>query len=226
MRRRGGAQQRSTPQTMLYKDLFGTVDMTDQYGNKPEEHKPAINTVTTIAQVVRELEWSPVQVEQTETVDPPELSGGSPACAKPNILPIIKGSSSLTDQELGALSEQFLINLEEQINRTLSLTTTVKAPTATKHYEKEEAGGGPSTSTTPECPTNAQELAAIGASQDSMARALLCQSNKMELQVDIFQLQATYLLEIRTKVTNMENLLATTMMGALMFILSNHQKTL
>ncbi|KAJ1119471.1 hypothetical protein NDU88_007656 [Pleurodeles waltl] len=200
-----------TPQTKLYKDLFGTADTTDQYANKPEEYKPAMNTVTTIAQVVCKLEWSPVQVEQTETVDSPELSGGSPPCGKPKMLPTIKGRPSLTDQERGALSEQFLHNLEEQSNRTLSLTTTV---TATKHYENDEAGGGPSVSTTPECPTNAQELEAIRASQDIMARALLCQSNKMELQLDLFQLLATYLLEIRTKVTSMENLLATTMMGA------------
>ncbi|KAJ1143730.1 hypothetical protein NDU88_010035 [Pleurodeles waltl] len=186
--------------------------MANQYANKPEEYKPAMNKVTTIAQVVGELEWSPVQAEQTETANPQELS--SAPCGKPNILRITKGRSILTDQELGALSEQFLNNLEEQINRTLALTTTVTATTATKHSEKDEAGGGPSASSTPECPTNAQELAAIRASQDIMTRALLCLSNKMELQLDLFQLLATYLLEIRTKVTNMENLLATTMMGA------------
>ncbi|KAJ1138336.1 hypothetical protein NDU88_004723 [Pleurodeles waltl] len=200
--------------SLTRKDLFGTGDTTDQYANKPKEYKPAMNTVTTIAQVVGELEWSPLQVEQTETVDSPELSGGSPPCGKPKMLPIIKGRPSLTDKELGAPSEQFLNNLEEQINRTLSLTTTVTESSATKHYEQDEAGGGPSVSTTPDFPTNAQELAAIRASQDVMARALVCQSNQMELQLDLFQSLATYLLEIRIKVTNMENVLATTMMGA------------
>ncbi|KAJ1161991.1 hypothetical protein NDU88_002471 [Pleurodeles waltl] len=185
--------------------------MANQYANKPEEYKPAVNNVTTIAQVGGELDWSPVQAEQTEPANLPELS--SAPCGTPKVLPIIQGRSSLTDQELGALSEQFLNNLEEHINRILCLTTKVTATTAAKHAEKDEAGGGPSVGTTPECSTNAQELAAIGASQDIMARALLCQSNKMELQLDLFQSLATYLLEIRTKVINMENLLATTMMG-------------
>ncbi|KAJ1192297.1 hypothetical protein NDU88_001608 [Pleurodeles waltl] len=175
--------------------------MANQYTNNPEEYKPAKNNVTTFAQVVGVLEWSPVQAEQTETANPLELSLAP--CGKPNILPITKGRSSFTDQEREVLSEQFLNNLEEQINRTLSLTTTVTATTATKHPEKDEAGGGTSAATTPECPTNAQELTASRASQDIMARALLCQSNKMELQLDLFQSLATYLLEIRTKVTNM-----------------------
>ncbi|KAJ1219067.1 hypothetical protein NDU88_006638 [Pleurodeles waltl] len=199
-----------SPQPSLYKDLFVTADMANQYANKPKEHKPAMNNATTIAQVMGEPKWTPVQEEQTETANPPELS----PCGKPTTLPIIKGRSSLTDQELGALSEQILSNLEEQINRTPSLTTTATATTATKHHEKDEAGGGRSVSTTSECPTNAQDLATVRASQDIMARALLCQSNKVELQLDLFQLLATYLLDVRTKVTNIENLLATTMMGA------------
>ncbi|KAJ1184655.1 hypothetical protein NDU88_001458 [Pleurodeles waltl] len=194
-----------SPQTSWHKDLFATADTVNQHAHKPEEHKPARNNFTTIAQVIGELEWSPVQAEQTETANPTELSSRG----KPTILLIIKGRSSLTDQELGALSKQFLNNLEEQINRTFSLTTTT-----TKHYEKDEVGSGPSVSTTPECLTNAQELAAIGASQDIMTRALICQSNKMELQLDLFQTLATYLLDVRTKVTNIEKLLPTTTMRA------------
>ncbi|KAJ1171044.1 hypothetical protein NDU88_002915 [Pleurodeles waltl] len=166
--------------------------------------------LTTIAQVVRKLEWSPVHSELTEAANPPELS--SSPCSKPKKCPTTQGS--LTDQELGALSEQFLNILEEQINRTHCLTTTVTAITAKKHSEKDETGGGPLARTTPECSANAQELGAIRASQDIMTRALLCQSNKMELQLDLFQSLATHLLEIRTKVTNMENLLITTMNGA------------
>ncbi|KAJ1120161.1 hypothetical protein NDU88_008336 [Pleurodeles waltl] len=197
----------------LYKDLFVTADTANQHANKPEEHNPSMNNVTIIAEVMGEPVWSPVQAvqaEQTETANPPELS----PCGKATIWPIIKGRSSLTDLELGALSEQLLSNLEEQINRTPSLTSTATAITATKHYEKDEAGGSRSVSTTPECSINAQELAAIRASQDIMARALLCQSNKMELQLDLFQSLATHLLDVRTKVTNIENLLATTMMRA------------
>ncbi|KAJ1131731.1 hypothetical protein NDU88_010064 [Pleurodeles waltl] len=187
-------------QPLLHKDLFVTADTANLYANKPEEHNPAMNNVTTIAQVMGEPEWSAVQAEQTETAISPELS----PCGKPTILPIIKGRSSLTDLELGALSEQFLRNLEEQINRTISLTSTATATTETKHYEKDEAEGGRSDSTTPECSTNAQELAAIRASKDIMARALLCQSNNMDLQLDPFQSLATHLLDVRTKVTNIK----------------------
>ncbi|KAJ1091944.1 hypothetical protein NDU88_005058 [Pleurodeles waltl] len=68
-----------TPQTYLHKDLFVTADTANQYANKPEEFKPSMNNVTTIAQVVGELEWSPVQAEQTETAKPLELS--SAPCA-------------------------------------------------------------------------------------------------------------------------------------------------
>ncbi|KAJ1160056.1 hypothetical protein NDU88_000558 [Pleurodeles waltl] len=167
-----------SPQASLYKDLFVTADPANQHANKSEEHKPTTKNVTTIAQVTGEFEWSPaqaVQAEQMETVNLPELS----PCGKSTILPVAKGRSSITDQELGALCEQFLNNLEEQINRTLSLTTTVTATaTATKHYEKDEDGDGPSVITIHECPTNAQELAAIRASQDIMARALICQSKQ------------------------------------------------
>ncbi|KAJ1177291.1 hypothetical protein NDU88_002550 [Pleurodeles waltl] len=48
--------------------------MANQYANKPEEYKPTMNNVTTVTQVVGELEWSPVQAVQTETADPPELT--------------------------------------------------------------------------------------------------------------------------------------------------------
>ncbi|KAJ1191059.1 hypothetical protein NDU88_000376 [Pleurodeles waltl] len=50
-----------TQQTSLYKDLFVTADKANQYASKPEDYKPAMNNVPTIAQVVGELEWSPVQ---------------------------------------------------------------------------------------------------------------------------------------------------------------------
>ncbi|KAJ1105165.1 hypothetical protein NDU88_002573 [Pleurodeles waltl] len=178
-----------SPQPSLYKDLFATADTANKHANKSEEHKPATNNVTTIAQVIGKFEWFPRAsgTSGTSRADgdsqPPELS----PCGKSTILPIAKGRSSNSDQELGALSKQFLNNLEEQINRTLSLTTTVTAVTATKHYEKEEDGDSPSVITTHECPTNAQELPAIRASQDIMASILICQSNKMEPQLDLFQ---------------------------------------
>ncbi|KAJ1204341.1 hypothetical protein NDU88_008119 [Pleurodeles waltl] len=201
----------ASSQTTLSNALFVTAETASQHTNKPKEHNPAMNNVTTIAQAIRELEWSPLQAEQTEIANPSELSPSG----KPTILPIIKRRSSLTDQELGALSEQFLSNLEEQIDRTLSLTTTVTAAKTAKHCEKDEVRDGPSVSTIQECPTNAQELAAIRPSQDIMAGALICQSNKMELQLDLFQSLATYLLDVRTKVTNFEKLLVTTRMGAM-----------
>ncbi|KAJ1166390.1 hypothetical protein NDU88_006794 [Pleurodeles waltl] len=76
------------------------ADMANQYANKPEEYKPAMNNVTTIAQVVGELKWSPVQAVQTEAANPPELSPAP--CGKPENQPTTRSRSSLTDQKLGA----------------------------------------------------------------------------------------------------------------------------
>ncbi|KAJ1164989.1 hypothetical protein NDU88_005419 [Pleurodeles waltl] len=198
---------------LLNKAISTSADTVAQHSNTLVVCSPGVghqkHKLTTIAQVAHELEWSPVQGKLVEVSNHLELS--STLGDKLKTLPINQGRSSLTDQELGALSEQFLNNLEEQIDRTLCLTTTVTATAPKKHSGEDEDGGGASPRTTPGCFTNAQELGASRASQDIMARrALLCQSNKMELQLDLFQSLATHLLEIRTKVTHMENFLATT----------------
>ncbi|KAJ1187432.1 hypothetical protein NDU88_004208 [Pleurodeles waltl] len=132
----------------------------------------------TIAQVAHELEWSPVQGKLVEVSNPLELS--STLGDELITFPTNQDRSSLTDQEHG-------LCLEEQIDRTLCLTTTVTTTAPKKHSGEDEDGGGPPPRTTPGCFTNAQELAAIRASQDIMARVLLCQSNKIELQLDLFQ---------------------------------------
>ncbi|KAJ1206448.1 hypothetical protein NDU88_001853 [Pleurodeles waltl] len=49
-----------SPQLLLYKDLFVTADSANQYANKPKEHNPAMNNVTTNTQVMGEPEWSAV----------------------------------------------------------------------------------------------------------------------------------------------------------------------
>ncbi|KAJ1192209.1 hypothetical protein NDU88_001521 [Pleurodeles waltl] len=41
-----------SPQASLYKGLFVTADTANKHVNKFEEHKPAMNSVTTIAQVI------------------------------------------------------------------------------------------------------------------------------------------------------------------------------
>ncbi|KAJ1199419.1 hypothetical protein NDU88_003255 [Pleurodeles waltl] len=100
-------------------------------------------------------------------------------------LPTNRGRTSLTNQELGELSEQFLNNLDEQIDRTLSLATIAKTHSG-------EDGADQLPGHLQSAPQMHKMLAAIRASQDIIARAL-CLSNKMELQLNLFQSLAMHL---------------------------------
>ncbi|KAJ1163898.1 hypothetical protein NDU88_004350 [Pleurodeles waltl] len=83
-----------------------------------------MDKMTTIAKVVCELEWSPVQEKSVAASN--SLETAHILEEETKALTANQDRVSLTDQELGALSEQFLNNIEEQIDRTLSRTTAAK----------------------------------------------------------------------------------------------------